>query len=155
MKILLLHNKYKYAGGEDKVFESEGELLSNHNHQVERLVFDNSLIETGLDKILSGIMGVYNLKSANLVDKKIKKFKPDILHVHNFVPLASPSIFYVAKRHKVPVVLTLHNYRLICPSATLYHDNKIYEKSVRSIFPVDAIIKEVPETRYFRRPAWP
>ena len=49
MKILLLHNKYKYAGGEDKVFESEGELLSNHNHQVERLVFDNSLIETGLD----------------------------------------------------------------------------------------------------------
>jgi glycosyltransferase involved in cell wall biosynthesis len=150
MKILLLHNKYKYAGGEDKVFESEGELLSNHNHQVERLVFDNSLIETGLDKILSGIMGVYNLRSANVVDKKIKEFKPDILHVHNFVPLASPSIFYVAKRHKVPVVLTLHNYRLICPSATLYHDHKIYEKSMRSIFPVDAIIKGVYRNSVFQ-----
>jgi glycosyltransferase involved in cell wall biosynthesis len=150
MKILLLHNKYKYAGGEDKVFESEGELLTNHNHQVERLVFDNSLIETGLDKILSGIMGVYNLKSANVVDKKIKEFKPDILHVHNFVPLASPSIFYVAKRHKVPVVLTLHNYRLICPSATLYYDHKIYEKSIRSIFPIDAIIKGVYRNSVFQ-----
>ena len=143
MRILLLHNKYKYAGGEDKVFETEGELLSSYNHQVEKLVFDNSLIETGLDKMLSGIMGVYNFKSANVVDKKIKEFKPDILHVHNFVPLASPSIFYVAKRHKVPVVLTLHNYRLICPSALLYHNNRIYEKSLRSIFPIDAIIKGV------------
>jgi len=143
MRILLLHNRYKYAGGEDKVFESEGELLSNHNHEVERLVFDNSLIETGLDKIMSGINGIYNLRSANVVDKKIKEFKPDIIHVHNFVPLASPSIFYAAKRNKVPVVLTLHNYRLICPSATLYYDHRIYEKSLRSFFPVDAIVKGV------------
>ena len=59
-----------------------------------------------MDKLLSGIMGIYNFKSANAVNKKIKEFKPDILHVHNFVPLASPSIFYVAKRNKVPVVLT-------------------------------------------------
>jgi glycosyltransferase involved in cell wall biosynthesis len=143
MRILLLHNKYKYAGGEDKVFEAEGDLLSSHNHQVERLVFDNSLIQTGLDKMLSGIMGVYNFKSANAVDKKIREFKPDILHVHNFFPLASPSIFYVAKRHKVPVVMTLHNYRLICPSALLYHNDRIYEKSLHSIFPIDAVIKGV------------
>jgi glycosyltransferase involved in cell wall biosynthesis len=143
MRILLLHNKYQYAGGEDKVFEAEGELLSKHNHQVERIVFDNSSITTGMDKLLSGIMGVYNFKSANVVNKKMKEFKPDILHVHNFVPLASPSIFYVAKRNKVPVVLTLHNYRLICPSATLYHNHRIYEKSIKSIFPFDAIIKGV------------
>ena len=88
-----------------------------------------------------------------LSTKKIKEFKPDILHVHNFVPLASPSIFYVAKRHKVPVVLTLHNYRLICPSATLYHDHKIYEKSIRSIFPVDAIVKGVYRNSVFRTAA--
>lgn len=143
MRILLLHNKYKYAGGEDKVFEAEGELLSNHKHQVERLIFDNSLIKTGFDKMLSGITGVYNFKSASIVDKKIKEFKPDVIHVHNFVPLASPSIFYVAKRHKVPVVMTLHNFRLICPSALLYHDGRIYEKSLRSIFPIDAVMKGV------------
>jgi len=143
MRILLLHNKYQYAGGEDKVFESEGELLSKHNHQVERIVFDNNSITSGLDKLLSGILGVYNFKSASAVNKKMKEFKPDILHVHNFVPLASPSVFYAAKRNKVPVVLTLHNYRLICPSATLYHNHRIYEKSTRSIFPLDAIVKGV------------
>src|SRR5688572_2755378 len=143
MRILLLHNKYQYAGGEDKVFEAEGELLSKHNHQVERIVFDNTSITTGVVKLLSGIMGVYNFKSASVVNKKMKEFKPDILHVHNFVPLASPSVFYVAKRNRVPVVLTLHNYRLICPSATLYHNHGIYEKSVKSIFPFDAIIKGV------------
>ncbi len=143
MRILLLHNKYQYAGGEDKVFESEGELLSNHNHQVERLIFDNSLIATGFDKLMSGIMGIYNFKSASVVNKKMKEFKPDILHVHNFVPLASPSVFYVAKRHKVPVILTLHNYRLICPSATLYHNHRIYEKSIHSFFPIDAVLKGV------------
>ncbi|HEX6891393.1 MAG TPA: glycosyltransferase [Chryseolinea sp.] len=143
MRILLLHNKYQYAGGEDKVFESEGELLSQHNHQVERIVFDNSSITTGVDKLLSGIMGVYNFRSANVVSKKMKEFKPDIFHVHNFVPLASPSIFYAAKRNNVPVVLTLHNYRLICPSATLYHNHGIYEKSIKSIFPFDAVIKGV------------
>src|SRR5215510_13013434 len=100
MRILLIHNKYQYAGGEDKVFETEGELLSKYNHQVEKLIFDNTQIKTGMDKLMSGIMGVYNFKSAKIVDKKIKEFKPDIIHVHNFVPLASPSIFYAAKRNK-------------------------------------------------------
>ena len=143
MRILLLHNKYQYAGGEDKVFESEGELLASHDHQIERVVFDNKEITTFLDKILSGLMGIFNFKSANIVAKKIKEFKPDVLHVHNFVPLASPSVFFAARANRVPVILTLHNYRLICPSATLFHNNKIYEKSMRTIFPLDAILKGV------------
>lgn len=143
MRILLLHNRYQYAGGEDKVFESEAELLLSYNHQVERLVFDNKEITTTLDKIKAGLTGVFNFKSAKLVAKKIREFKPDILHVHNFVPLASPSVFYAAKANNVPVILTLHNYRLICPSATLFYDKKIYEKSMRTIFPLDAVMKGV------------
>ena len=143
MRILLLHNRYQYAGGEDKVFESEAELLLSYNHQVERLVFDNKEITTTLDKIKAGLTGVFNFKSAKLVAKKIREFKPDILHVHNFVPLASPSVFYAAKANNVPVILTLHNYRLICPSATLFYDKKIYEKSMRTIFPLDAVLKGV------------
>ena len=143
MRILLLHNKYQYAGGEDKVFESEGDLLASHDHLVERLVFDNREIATLLDKIRSGLTGIYNFRSAKIVTEKIKEFRPDVIHVHNFVPLASPSVFFAAKANNVPVVMTLHNYRLICPSATLYHKNKIYERSMRSIFPIDAILKGV------------
>ncbi|MBA4057991.1 MAG: hypothetical protein C0490_24960, partial [Marivirga sp.] len=143
MKILIVHNKYQLEGGEDSVFESETDLLLSHGHLVEQLVFDNKRIETRLDRILSGLRIFYNSVSAHKVQKCISSFKPDIIHVHNFVPLASPAVFFVAKRNKIPVVATLHNYRLICPSATLFYDHKIYEKSVHSIFPIDAILKGV------------
>src|SRR6266850_2523496 len=144
MKILLIHNKYQQEpGGESFVFQAEGELLSRHGHFVDRLVFDNGKIKTILDKCLSGLKSIYNPESARKLRKKIETFSPDIIHVHNFVPLASPSIFFVAKKYNVPVIVTLHNYRLICPSVTLFHNQKVYEKSINSVFPIDAIVKGV------------
>jgi glycosyltransferase involved in cell wall biosynthesis len=143
MRVLLVHNKYQQYGGEDGVFKSEGELLKQHGDEVADLIFDNKEIKTILDKILSGIGSLYNFKSARRLEEKIRDFKPDVIHVHNFFPLASPSIFYVAKRKNVPIVMTLHNYRLMCPSTTLFYDGKIYEKSVGSLVPFHAIMKGV------------
>ncbi|GHN02633.1 glycosyl transferase [Cytophagales bacterium WSM2-2] len=143
MRILLIHNKYKQPGGENVVFESEGQLLSKNGHIVERLIFDNSTIKTFLDRILSGMKVIYNPESARILREKIEKFGPDIIHVHNFIPLVSPSIFSVAKKFNIPTILTLHNYRLICPSATLVYKGKIYERSIHSIFPIDAVMKGV------------
>lgn len=143
MRILIVHNRYQQQGGEDSVFEAEAELLATYGHDVERLIFDNKEIESRLDKILSGLRIFYNAHSAGKLQERILAFKPEIIHVHNFVPLASPAIFFVAKRNRIPIVATLHNYRLICPSATLFYNHKIYEKSVHSLFPVDAIIKGV------------
>jgi glycosyltransferase involved in cell wall biosynthesis len=143
MKILLVHNRYQQVGGEDSVFQAESELLSKHGHDVDHLVFDNHEIRTVFEKYLSGLKAIYNPASAKAIAKKIREFSPDIIHVHNFLPLASPSVFFTAKRFKIPVVLTLHNYRLLCPSATLFHDGKIYEKSIASVWPLDAIWKGV------------
>jgi glycosyltransferase involved in cell wall biosynthesis len=143
MRILLIHNYYQQAGGEDTIFQTESELLASHGHVIERLAFDNKTIKTFFDKIFSGLRLIYNPASARALKKRIEVFNPDIIHVHNFVPIASPSIFFVAKKLNIPVVLTLHNYRLICPSATLFHNGKIYEKSIRSLFPLDAILKGV------------
>lgn len=150
MKILIVHNKYQQQGGEDGVFEAETDLLLSHGHSVQQLVFDNRRIETGLDRFLSGLRIFYNPASARKTQECIRAFKPDVIHVHNFVPLASPAVFFVAKRNKIPVVATLHNYRLICPSATLFYDHRIYEKSVHSIFPVDAILKGVYRNSKFQ-----
>src|SRR5260221_6422256 len=108
MKILLVHDKYKQPGGEDIVFESEGDLLSKNGHFVERLVFDNSTISTFVDRFLSGLKAIYNPESARTLRKKIESFNPDIIHVHNFFPLVSPSIFFVAKKFNIPIILTLH-----------------------------------------------
>src|SRR5258706_7455222 len=143
MKILLIHNKYQQPGGENVVFETEGELLAKNGHFVERLVFDNSTIRTFVDIFFSGLKVIYNPESARKLWKQIEHFKPDIIHVHNFVPLVSPSIFFVAKEFNIPTILTLHNYRLICPSATLVYKGKIYERNIHSVFPFDAIIKGV------------
>jgi glycosyltransferase involved in cell wall biosynthesis len=143
MRILLIHNKYKQPGGEDTVFQSESELLTRHGHIVDHLLFDNSEIKSFFDKCLAGLRTIYNPASARCLQERIDQFQPQVIHVHNFVPLVSPSILFVAKRNNIPVVLTLHNYRLICPSATLFHQNAIYEKSIGSFFPLHAILKGV------------
>ena len=143
MKILLIHNKYQQPGGEDAVFKSESDLLSRHGHTVEHMIYDNSIIKTLADKCLSGIRTIYNPVSARAIQKRIEQFSPNLIHVHNFVPLVSPSVLFVANKNNIPVVITLHNYRLICPSATLFHNNRVYEKSIHSIFPWDAVIKGV------------
>jgi glycosyltransferase involved in cell wall biosynthesis len=143
MRILLIHNKYQQKGGENVVFEAECELLEKNGHTVEKILFDNRQIKTGMDKFLAGVKSLYNFESADVVESAIISFKPDVIHVHNLFPIASPAIFFVAQKHEVPVVATLHNYRLICPSATLFHNGKIYEKSIYSLFPLDAIYQGV------------
>ncbi|HEX8041194.1 MAG TPA: glycosyltransferase [Chryseosolibacter sp.] len=143
MRILQIHNRYQYRGGEDYVFESEADLLREHGHHVEQLLFDNNKIKTWKDKLSAATGVVYNRSSRKIVEEKITSFRPDVIHVHNFIVLASPSIFFAARKHGIPVILTLHNFRLICPSATLYFRNGIYERSIRSVLPIDAIWKGV------------
>ena len=139
----MIHNRYRYQGGEDAVFQAESQLLRHYGNQVEQLVFDNKDIPNNFDKFLHGIRGIYNIKSALRLRKLIDDFKPDIIHVHNFFPLASPSIFYAAKKQHIPILVTLHNFRLVCPSGTLYYNGEIYEENVRRLVPWGAIIKGV------------
>jgi glycosyltransferase involved in cell wall biosynthesis len=96
-----------------------------------------------LDKCISGLFTFYNPVSAHELKMKILNFNPDVIHVHNFLPLISPSIFILANKLGIPVILTLHNYRLICPSATLFFKGKIYERGIHSVFHFDAIWKGV------------
>ena len=143
MRILLVHNQYKQPGGEDAIFWAESELLVNNGHAVEHMLYYNTSIRSFFDKLISGIKAIYNPGSARALKAKIQSFSPDVIHVHNFLPLVSPSILFIAKKYNIPVVLTLHNYRLICPSAILFYNGNIYEKSIHSIFPMDAIWKGV------------
>lgn len=143
MRIIVIHNKYQYPGGEEAVFQAESEMLRQHGNAVEQLIFDNKDIRGSLDKFLTGIRGLYNTKSARDLQDLIQRFRPDIIHVHNFFPVASPSVFFVAKRYNIPTVVTLHNFRLICPSGSLYYNGKIYDENVRSIVPWDGIGKGV------------
>ncbi len=139
MKILLIHNTYQQKGGEDSVFENEYKLL-NEKNIVEKLLFNNNDIKSPLDKLKVGFNSIYNKNSAKIVKEKIEEFNPDIIHVHNFFPVASPSIFYSANQFNIPIVMTLHNYRLICPNALLFHNNKICEKCINKSFAINGVL---------------
>ncbi len=139
MKILLVHNRYQQYGGEDATYESEKELLESHGHTVRSLLFDNSQIRGIGQRIKAGIQMIYNKESEGLLDKAIREFRPDLMHVHNFFYLASPSIFFAAEKNRVPIVVTLQNYRLICSGGLLMRNSEPCELCVNEIFPLSGV----------------
>jgi len=82
---------------------------------------------------------LYNVRSARILDNTLLEFRPDVVHVHNLFFSASPSVLWVAARHDVPVVYTLHNYRLICANALLLRDNQVCQLCVKKTFPLEGI----------------
>mgnify|MGYP001584926269 CR=1 FL=1 len=137
MRVLLIHTFYKQKGGEDAVFKAEKELLKT-KHTVDELLFDNHNL-TAESKLKQVSNLFYNSSSYIKLEEKIKMFKPEVIHLHNLFYEASPSILYAAQEYKVPVVITLHNYRLICANALLLRESKICELCVKKTIPLDGI----------------
>lgn len=132
MKILTVHNRYRYAGGEDNVFEAETALLRQNGHTIETWTVDNKNMDLNLiGKVKTAMTAAYSHKSKSLALNKLQLFRPDIVHVHNFFPQISPSVYDACNEEKIPVIQTLHNYRLICPGALLMRDGAICELCVK------------------------
>jgi glycosyltransferase involved in cell wall biosynthesis len=128
--ILAVHNRYRTRAGEDVAFDAETSLLEAHGHRLERLVVDNSnLTDPGgpAAAVRLAARSVWSSSAAQMVRTAVTRLRPDVVHVHNFVPLLSPAIYSAAREAGPAVVQTLHNYRLICPKATLYRDGHVCE----------------------------
>lgn len=139
MKIVMTHNYYQQRGGEDAVFEAEAALLEKRGHAVERLIFRNDGIQSRVERIQAGLRSFYNTESARELNHLLDQFSPDVLHVHNSFPLASPAILIEAKRRNLPVVMTLHNYRLLCANALLFRDGQVCEACIPQAVPLSGI----------------
>ncbi|WP_242928736.1 glycosyltransferase family 4 protein [Pontibacter vulgaris] len=140
MKILIIHNKYKEKGGEDNSFAAECAMLSNYGHDVRTLVFDNKDIDSWMAVAKLSYQMFYNSDSAASMEQEILAFRPDVIHVHNFFYVASPSVFYIANKHNIPVVFTVRNFRLICSGAFLLRDGKVCEQCITKQLPLDGIM---------------
>lgn len=129
MKILLVHNYYKLAGGEDTVFRNEKAMLEKNGHKVFIYTRHNSEIDSLnlVQKCLLPLTTIFSLKTYIEVRKIIKDNNIDIVHVHNTLTMISPSVYYAAFSLKVPVVQTIHNFRMLCPAATFYRNGRICE----------------------------
>ena len=137
LKILVAHNRYQQAGGEDGVVEREAAMLVRAGHQVELLTFHNETITTPLARMQAAARSFYSTRSYRQTVAALQCFQADILHVHNFLPNLSPSVFFAANAARVPVVQTLHNYRLLCANALLYREGAPCEQCIdqRSFLP--------------------
>jgi glycosyltransferase involved in cell wall biosynthesis len=139
MRILQIHNFYQQAGGEDRVVAAERALLASHGHKVFQYSVHNDAVEK-VSVVELGVKTIWNGAMYRNVRRLIAEQSVDIVHVHNTLPLISPSVYYAAGAEKVPVVQTLHNYRLQCPAATFYRDGKICELCIKKTIKYPAVL---------------
>jgi len=139
MRILSVHNKYQIRGGEDESRESEERLLRDRGHQVE--VYEESndhLAAIGAAQV--AIKTVWSSEAYEIVRQRLKTTKHDLIHVQNFFPLISPSVYYAARAEGVPVVQTLRNYRLLCPNALFFRDGQVCEDCLGKPVPYPGVL---------------
>lgn len=129
--VLMAHNYYQVPGGEDTVFHNEVKMLEKNGHKVTKYTRHNDEIKDGMiSKLKLGIDTIFSFKTYKEVKKLIDENDIDVVHVHNTLPLISPSIYYAARAKKVPVVQTIHNFRLLCPGATFTRNGEICEDCI-------------------------
>jgi glycosyltransferase involved in cell wall biosynthesis len=128
-RILIAHCRYQRPGGEDRVVAAEAQLLERHGHTVRLYERDNNDI-TGMSTLSLAAQTVWSARTGRDVRHLCKELRPHIVHVHNTFPLISPAIYWTAYRMRIPLVQTLHNFRLLCPQALLLREGKICEDCV-------------------------
>jgi glycosyltransferase involved in cell wall biosynthesis len=132
LRVLLVHNAYQQRGGEDTVVDAEQQMLERHGHVVERYTRHNDEIAKLPRSALAREM-VWSSRTVADIQTLAERLRPDVVHVHNTFPLISPSIYPALFRRRVPVVQTLHNFRLLCPQAMLLREGKICEDCVGKV----------------------
>jgi len=132
MKIILVHNSYREAGGEDVVFESEKRLLERAGHRVIPYVRSNMELQNAsfLDRIAIVPRMVWSSKTRREFATILDAHNPDVVHAHNTFMAISPSIYSACSERHIPVVQTLHNFRLLCPGANFFRDGAICNECV-------------------------
>ena len=138
MTIALLHNYYQHRGGEDTVFEAEARLLEERGHRVIRYAVHNDSVSTYSQLHLARAT-VWNPESYKALTTLFHAEKPDVVHCHNTLPIISPSAYAAANDAGIPVVQTLHNYRLLCPNALFFRDGHVCEDCLGKTFALPAL----------------
>jgi glycosyltransferase involved in cell wall biosynthesis len=139
MNILVVHNRYAYAGGEDEACATEIELLRSHGHTVVTHEQDNRVI-ADVSRSSVARRAFWSWDDYEAVRGLIREHRVDVMSVHNFFPLISPAIFYAAARERVASVQTLHNYRLLCPAGTFLREGRVCEECLGKALPWPAAV---------------
>jgi glycosyltransferase involved in cell wall biosynthesis len=132
MRVAIFHNRYFQRGGEDAASDAEAALLAKAGHAVHRFTVDNREAIGGsvLGPVRTAFSAHWNPETPRQVDAFLDAHPVDVAHVHNFFPVLSPSLHWALARRGVPVVQTLHNYRLLCANGMLMREGRPCEECV-------------------------
>jgi len=127
LKILQIHNQYQHRTGEETVVEEEKNILERNGHQVIQFLKKNDQINA--ESVFRKAKILFNLRYSHQVEEELKELilneKPSLCHVHNTFPIITPGIFRLCHELQVPVVKTLHNYKMICTKSTLFRKGEV------------------------------
>ncbi len=128
--MLLVHNSYQHAGGEDGVMEAEARLLTERGHHVVKYQRSNEELrgKKSLALLAAGVSTVWSNSGYRAIRAVLAESKPDVVHFHNTFPLISPAAHWACAQAGVPVVKTLHNYQLLCPRGPLEREGHLCEE---------------------------
>lgn len=132
MKILIVHNDYGKYSGEEAVVDKMAAMLTSHGHQV--AFYRRSSAGTRdsfTGKIKGFLSGIYSPSGVKGMKEALERERPDIVNVHNLYPFISPAALFECKKAKVPVVMTVHNFRLICPTGLFMRNGLPCETCLR------------------------
>ncbi|MFI6721273.1 glycosyltransferase [Kribbella sp. NPDC050470] len=137
MRVAMLHNRYRTGqpSGENTVVAQTVDLLGNSGHDVDLYVRNSDDI-AGLarkDRALLPFRSVWSYSAERDLTVLLQEQRPDVVHVHNTFPLFSASVLRAAHRLNLPVVATLHNFRLMCANAVLQRDGRPCESCIGKI----------------------
>lgn len=137
MRILQVHNQYRSTmpSGENRVVQQEGEALALAGHEVTRFTRNSDEIErwSAARKALLPAKVVWNREARRDLAARLRECRPDVVHVHNTFPLLSASILYACRDAAVPVVFTVHNYKLVCASGDFFRDGTVCHDCTRHL----------------------
>jgi glycosyltransferase involved in cell wall biosynthesis len=144
---LQVHNFYQQPGGEDRVFAAECDLLTARGHWIAQYTARNDSL-AGASAAPMAVRTIWNRTAYREIRNLIRAESIELVHSHNTFPIISPAVYYAARAESVPVVQTLHNYRLLCPAATFFRAGAVCEQCLGKRVPYPAMVH-----RCYRRSA--
>lgn len=146
IRVMIIHNFYQQPGGEDQVFRAEQTMLQEAGVEViEHVAHNDELAQMGPLRLAQ--VTLWNSEAYRRVRSLVATHKPHVVHVHNTFPLLSPAIYHAIKAEGIPIVQTLHNYRLLCLNATLLREGQECVQCVGKSIPWPGVVHSCYRSR--------
>ena len=143
MRVVLVHNRYRSAvpSGENRVVDQEFAALTALGHDVVRFQRNSDEIEqwSGAKKAALPTRVIWSHEARRGLAATLREHRPAVVHVHNTFPLISPAVLYTCRDAAIPVVATIHNYKLACASGNFFRDGAVCHDCAGSL-PVPAVL---------------